>query len=279
MTIQNKEPRYTKSQVDPNELKDFLVFPSGLTLEQAKQNAKTLKKTQGITQSEAMVYICWGNGITDIRDYSQAVPSLIKSTFDLSIDEFGLIEAEDVIHGYWWIEEEKLEFMTTRARSKSNGSVVIRLLAERLIAKKKHKKKARNFLKAAKECISFLNHDFYSIRNNKPIEQVTDINEISIDLHTLLFGNKFSSNSKAIMSALLASFYNKNETARLLMAHSLYVTHENGKKSTYDISDKSERLELADTNHSYALLGGSFLTLDKSNKNIVKRLLDNYHGW
>lgn len=285
MTCHNQKASFTKSLIDPNLLKKFLIFPSGLTLEQAKQKAKTLKKAQNISQSEAMKYICWGNGLADIRDFSQAIPALIKNTFDLTIDEFGVLEFNNVVHGYWLKEKGQLEFMRTRSRAKANISEVISQLAEYLIVKRKNKNKAKNFLEAVKDCIYFLDHDFYSIKESKPIELVTSIHEIKIDLEALLFG-KSESKSYMIMSTFLASCYNNNETARLLMSHSLYVTYELQKevnsscdKCTYDIADESTRRELSVNSKSYALLGGAFLSLDKSNKNIIKRLLNNYHGW
>ena len=60
----------TRKLLKIERLEPYLKFPSGLSLKQAKQNAKALKKEQGINQSEAMKIICWVNGIIDVRDFS-----------------------------------------------------------------------------------------------------------------------------------------------------------------------------------------------------------------
>ena len=53
-----------RTLIEVERLEPYLKFPSGLTINQAKQNAKALKKAQNISQTEAMKIVCWGNGLT-----------------------------------------------------------------------------------------------------------------------------------------------------------------------------------------------------------------------
>ena len=84
MTTSN-EKKSVRTLVPLELLEPLLKFPSGLSVPQAKTNAKQLKKAQGISQSEALKLICWGNGVIDIKDYSQAIEQLIVTTFGRSL--------------------------------------------------------------------------------------------------------------------------------------------------------------------------------------------------
>ena len=110
----------TRKLLKIERLEPYLKFPSGLSLKQAKQNAKALKKEQGINQSEAMKIICWGNGIIDVRDFSQAIPKLIKHTFGLEHEQFGVFGTEDELQGFWYEDNGEIRAISVSRGWQSN---------------------------------------------------------------------------------------------------------------------------------------------------------------
>ncbi|MCL1058678.1 hypothetical protein L2729_11845 [Shewanella gelidimarina] len=67
-----------------------MIFPTGLTVKQAKYNVKELEKEQSLSHIETMQCIFWGNGIHNVQSFNQALPHLVKPTFEIEHTEFGL---------------------------------------------------------------------------------------------------------------------------------------------------------------------------------------------
>lgn len=258
-------------------LEPYLKFPSGLSLKQAKQNAKAIKKAQSITQSEALKLICWGNGLPDVKDFEQAIPRIIHSTFGKSHDNFGIIQAEDKWVGFWYTEEDLIKSIRVSGITSTIESMTSELV-KHLTTLKESPLKQRKFLSAVKKCIEFLGHNFYTTSDNIPLSKVTSIHEIYIDLDDLLFAGG-GSGGETLMSYVLASCYDSRGTAKLLMERAIDIKFRNDGQAKFDISNQHDRAELAEYASEYRQFGAMCYNLDKKNKAIVKDLLDNYQGW
>jgi len=260
-------------------LEPYLKFPSGLSLKQAKQNATALKKEQGISHSEALKIICWGNGIIDVRDFSQAIPKLIKHTFDLEHDQLGVFGTDAELQGYWFMHNDELLAYSFSIDSEANTpEILTEQLTEHLLSLKEEKLKKERFLTAVKDCIHSIGHKFYSTPNDIPLKDVTDKRHIKIDIDKLLFGAGGGS-GQATMEYVLASCYNTFDTSSSIMQKAIEMKHVYDEMSVFDISDEDDRKSLAEYVSENRAFGAICSNLDKKNKDIVKRLIDNYHGW
>lgn len=267
-----------KTLLKTERLEPYLKFPSGLTVKQAKQNAKALKKAQDISQSEAMKIICWGNGLIDVRDFNQAIPKLIKSTFELEHNEFGVYKTGDTYHGFWYLSDDEVKAIRIGSGRPNTVESLTERLAEHLTSLKEYRVKKVRFLQAVKDCIRSIGHQFYTTRGNIPLDEVTDLYEIDIYVEKLLFEGGGSS-GQATMEYALGSCYNTNDTAREVMQKALEIKYNNDGDSQFDISDKYQRKSLTTNVSDSRQFGAMCYNLDEHNKDIIKRLLDNYHGW
>ncbi|AFV87772.1 MULTISPECIES: hypothetical protein [Alteromonas] len=269
----------TRKLLKIERLEPYLKFPSGLSLKQAKQNAKALKKEQGINQSEAMKIICWGNGIIDVRDFSQAIPKLIKHTFGLEHEQFGVFGTEDELQGFWYEDNGEIRAISVSRGWQSNTPEFLTdELANHLLSLKEEKLKEQRFLAAVKDCINSIGHKFYRTLNDIPLDDVTDKHHIRIDVDKLLFGAGGGS-GQAVMEYVLASCYNTTDTASSIMQKALEIKFKRDEEKHFDISDEYDRQRLSDYVSRHRNFGSICSTLDDHNKDIVKRLIDNYHGW
>ena len=285
MTTKRNTENLTAVLIDKPLLEPYLKFPSGLSLKQAKKNAKQLKNAQGIKQSEAMKVICWGNGIVDIKDYSQAFDKLMQATFNREHNEVGLYLDGDYVVGCWWKAENggyqsltsKRAYLTNYNHDEEVKRNISNLVLH-LTSINEGKQKPAKFLQAVKECIIMLGHDFYRVSGNKSLAEVTDLYEIDIDINKLLFEGG-GSGGETLLSYALASCYNTRATAQLVMERAIEIKYINDEIKSFDISDKEERSDLCDYASEYRHFGAMCYNLDQHSKRIVKGLLDNYHGW
>ena len=267
-------------------LEPFLKFPSGLSVKKAKQNAKTLGEVQKISQSEALKLICWGNGIINVIDFDQAFDELLLATFGRIHEELGFMKQNGQIVGCWWTSSEDSNYHATQSSPISDieynhvkQSVrYLNQLIEFITKEKAQKLKTDRFLLAVKDCIELLGDSFYRTLNDIPLSEVTDLEHISIDIEQLLFEGNGSSSTK-LMSYALSSCYNSRGTAKILMKNSLENKYKHDQRSKFDISNKDDRTSLSEFASEYFQFGAMCYNLDKSNKDIIKRLLDNYQGW
>lgn len=179
----------TRRLLKVERLEPYLKFPSGLSFKQAKQNAKALKKEQSISQSEAMKIFCWGNGLIDVRDFAQTIPKLIKHTFGLEHDQFGVFGTEDELQGFWYMDNGEISAITvSRGWQGNTPEFLTEELAKHLLSLKEEKLKEQRFLVAVKDCIKSIGHKFYHTLNDVALEDVKDKHHIKIDVEKLLFG-------------------------------------------------------------------------------------------
>ena len=269
----------TRRLLKVERLEPYLKFPSGLSLKQAKQNAKVLKKEQNISHSDAMKIICWGNGIIDVRDLSQAIPKLIKHTFGLEHDQFGVFGTDDELLGFWYIENEDINAIrVSRGWQGNTPEFLAEELAKHLLSLKEEAFKEERFLVALKDCIRSIGHKFYRTLNDIPLDDVTDKHHIRIDVDKLLFGAGGGS-GQAVMEYVLASCYNTFDTSSSIMQKALETKFKNDEETNFDISEEYDRQSLTKYVSKNRSFGAICSTLDAHNKDIVKRLIDNYHGW
>lgn len=268
-TIQNEYILLDQEYLEP-----YLKLPSGLPLVQAKQNAKLLKKSQNISHAEALKIVCWGNGLTDVRDFSQAIPLLIRSTFGLSHDEFGLIRHGNEFTGYWIKQEQ---WSTYPGCCPQEYKEAAKELMAQISENKNYKNKSAKFLKAVKDCIKFLGDGFYTTKNRIPISEVTEASQIEIDLDKLL--KLKGSDGENTMAYILASCYNYRYTAAVIAGHSLLSYSKRRSDTCFNIAKKSDRDSLASCYYDFAQFGLISSILDENNKRIVSELLLNYEGW
>ncbi|WP_299807816.1 hypothetical protein [uncultured Shewanella sp.] len=258
-------------------VENVLIFPTGLTLEQAKDNAKELEKEQSLSHAEAMKCICWGNGIHNVQSFNEALPQLVKSTFGIEHTEFGLYSNDDNYTGFWWVEAGTTKYTRVAIPSiKNTEENLTIMLVERLLPVREDSPKQVKFLHAVKDCLNYLGRGYTLAPHRKNLNQVQDIYEIDIDIRKLIFDSK--GNADKLLSYSLASCYNTRYTTALMMSQTLKAKSESIEITKIDLANKYEREELA-RGFRYPQFGDMCMQLDNTQKDILKRLLENYHGW
>ncbi|ABZ76323.1 hypothetical protein Shal_1757 [Shewanella halifaxensis HAW-EB4] len=260
-------------------VENVLIFPTGLTIEQAKDNAKELEKEQSLSHAEAMKCICWGNGIHNVQSFNEALPQLVKSTFGIEHTEFGLYSNDNSYTGFWWVEAGTTKYTRVAIPDiKNTEENLTSLLIDRLLPVREDSPKQVKFLNAVKDCLIYLDRGYTLAPHphRKNLNQVQDIYEIDIDIRKLIFGSK--GNADKLLSYSLASCYNTRDTTELMMSQSLAAIGESLEFTKIDLSNKYERYELA-SGFRYPQFGDMCMQLDDMQKDILKRLLENYHSW
>lgn len=232
------KPPYPKAEgriEDTHHLTQFslvenaLIFPTGLTVEQAKANAKELEKEQSLSHAEAMKCICWGNGIHNVQSFNEALPQLVKSTFGIEHTEFGLYSHDHNYTGFWWVEAGTTKYTRVAIPGiKNTEQNLTSMLVERLLPVREDSPKQVKFLNAVKDCLIYLGRGYTLAPHRKNLNQVQDIYEIDIDIRKLILNSKGSADK--LLSYALASCYNTRHTTGLMMSQSL--------------ADKSEECQL-----------------------------------
>lgn len=285
-TLQSKDSNRTYKAITQEQIEPYLRFPSGLSLKQAKVNAKRLKKDQDISQHEAMKCICWGNGLTQVRDFSQAFELLMESTFKRKSNQMGLAYEGDQVVGYFWYSPEDDNFQiygsrpipSKRYNHEQKLGREIKMLVDMVTSLNNAPVKEAKFLDAIKRCINKIGHHFYSTKDGVPLELVNDKHHIYIDLDALLYSTG-GSGGETLLSYALASCYNTRATACSLMERALEIKYKNDERKDFDISIAEDREDLSEYYSEYRHFGAMCYNLDDNSKQIIKDLLDNYHGW
>ncbi|MGS0825363.1 hypothetical protein ACVBIO_06080 [Shewanella sp. 0m-8] len=258
-------------------IENVLIFPTALTVEQAKHNAKELERKQSLSHAEAMKCICWGNGIHNVQSFNEALPQLVKSTFGIEHTEFGLYSNDDSYTGFWWVEAGTTKYTRVAIPGiKNTEQNLTNMLVERLLPVREDSPKQVKFLNAVKDCLIYLGRGYTLAPHRKNLNQVQDIYEIDIDIKKLIFGSKGSADK--LLSYALASCYNTRYTTALMMFQSLEAKSESLEITKIDLANKYEREELA-SGFRYPQFGDMCMQLDEVQKDILKRLLENYQGW
>ncbi|GIU36011.1 hypothetical protein L2719_19780 [Shewanella schlegeliana] len=258
-------------------LENVLTFPSGLSVKQAKDNAEKLKMEQSISYEEALRYICWGNGVHNVQSFNEALPKLVKSTFGIEHTEFGLYSRNGVYKGYWWVNGSGINHMEVSVPNARNiGEALTQLLIEKLTYAKKNQSKQVAFLEVVKDCLTYLGRGYTLAPHLKRLDEVKDIYEIDLDIRKLIFGCK--GNADRLLSYALASCYNTRDTTALMMSQSLADKSESLEITKIDLANEDEREQIA-RGFRYPQFGDMCMQLDDAQKDILKRLLENYQGW
>ncbi|MCK8045317.1 hypothetical protein MSG37_10485 [Shewanella sp. 1CM18E] len=278
------KPPYAKERLEDTHhltklslIENVLIFPTGLTVEQAKGNAKELEKEQSLSHTEAMKCICWGNGIHNVQSFNEALPQLVKSTFGIEHTEFGLYSNDDSYTGFWWVEAGTTKYARVTIPGVENTEENLTgMLVDRLLPVREDSPKQVKFLHAVKDCLNYLGRGYTLAPHRKSLNQVQDIYEIDIDIKKLILDSK--GNADRLLSYALASCYNTRHTTELMMSQSLADKSEYLETTKIDLANKYEREELA-RGFRYPQFGDMCMQLDDTQKDILKRLLENYHGW
>ncbi|MGS0827412.1 hypothetical protein ACVBIO_16515 [Shewanella sp. 0m-8] len=258
-------------------IENVLIFPTGLTVEQAKVNANGLEKEQSLSHTEAMKSICWGNGIHNVQSFSEALPQLVKSTFGIEHSEFGLYSDDNSYTGFWWVKEGKVKYTRVAIPNIDNTEEELTgMLVDRLLPVREDSPKQVKFLHAVKDCLIYLGRGYTLAPHRPDLNQVQDIYEIDIDIRKLILNSKGSADK--LLSYALASCYNTRHTTELMMQLSLADKSEYLETTKIDLANKYEREELA-RGFRYPQFGEMCMQLDDAQKDILKRLLENYQGW
>ncbi|MGS0827013.1 hypothetical protein ACVBIO_14475 [Shewanella sp. 0m-8] len=258
-------------------VENVLIFPTGLTVKQAKINASELEKEQSLSHTEAMKCICWGNGIHNVQSFNEALPQLAKSTFGIEHTEFGLYSSDDSYTGFWWVEAGTTKYARVSIPGiKNTEEDLTGMLVDRLLPVREDSPIQVKFLNAVKDCLIYLGRGYTLAPHRKNLNQVQDIYEIDIDIRKLIFNSKGSADK--LLSYALASCYNTRHTTDLMMSLSLAAKSESLEITKIDLANKYEREELA-RDFRYPQFGDMCMLLDDTQKDILKRLLENYQGW
>ncbi|GIU21250.1 MULTISPECIES: hypothetical protein [unclassified Shewanella] len=241
-------------------VENVLIFPTGLTLEQAKHNAKELEKEQSLSHADAMKCICWGNGIHNVQSFNEALLLLVKSTFGIEHTELGLYSNDNSYTGFWWLEAGTTKYTRVAIPSiKNTEKNLTSMLVDRLLPVREDSPKQVKFLNAVKDCLIYLGRGYTLAPHRKNLNQVQDIYEIDIDIKKLIFDSKGSADK--LLSYALASCYNTRHTTELMMSQSLAAIGESLGMTKIDLSNKYEREELAN-GFRYPQFGDMCMQLD-----------------
>ncbi|MBD1389403.1 hypothetical protein IC617_08190 [Neiella sp. HB171785] len=274
------EPKFSLRVLTYTDLEPYLKLPSGLALSQAKRQAKELKKAQGMSQTEALRFICWGNGLPSIRDISQGFEDMVQATFGCPSASFGLVLNEGEIDGYVFTLNDgtqrqcRMGFTATEDKVKAATESLVSMLLDL----KKSKGADARFLQALKDIIRFVGTDFLALPNGMTLDDVTSKHELGINLRQLLFGD--GSGGQRTMRYVIASCYNTRATQQYVAEQMILAAGEE-----HDLSqvawDNEDDVYHSVTRHAnqYFSFGAMCWNLDETNKRLIKQLLDNYQGW
>jgi hypothetical protein len=267
---------YTIENLTFSEIESYLTLPSGLSSFEMRKQAETISNEHSISIENALLYIFWGNGYPSIKNVFEAIPDIIKFNFDKDINEFGLLKINGIRQGFCFCEPDgEWQYISCNYTSKK---LLIDDLIRWLIESKEQKSKPQKFLAAVKKCIKFIGHDFYTLPDNKSLDDVSNLYDININLEKLLHDGD-GSGSDTSMRYALASCYNDYSTARSIMNNTLRNKVYNDDIKTVDLSDEYQREGLSSYVSRYQHFGAMLYNLDNENKEIIKELIDNYCGW
>lgn len=270
---ENKD--FTIEHLTLSEIQSYLGLPNGLSYLELTRQAITISNEQYIPIEDSLLYALWGNGYPSAQHPSNAVEELIRFNFGKNINEFGLLILNGKLNGYCYLDDDK-ENWTLISCPTYNKKQIINMLVRHLSASTKFRSKEINFLKAVKNCINAIGHDFYDLPKKKSLDDVTNILEIDIDIAKLL-SNGHGTNST--LRYALASCYNDIATAKYLMNNTLLNKHQYDGLKTLKVSDESARNSVYEYMNKYHSFGAMCINLDDKNKKIITDLIDNYCGW
>ena len=259
-----------------SDIERYLRLPTGESYVEVKEQAKHLSIECSVPYEDALKYMFRINGFPLIENSVDAIPQIIKFNLDRNINEFGLLKINGKRAGFCFTDSGgEWQYITYSLSTKKH---LIERLMHWLIGSKEQKSKPEKFLAAVKKCINFIGHDFYSLPNNKDLDDISHLLDIDIDLEKLLYeGN--GSGSDTSMRYALACCYNDYSTAKSLINNTLRIKVDNDDIKMIDLSNESEREGLTRYVSRYQHFGAMLYNLDNENKEIVKELLDNYCGW
>jgi hypothetical protein len=267
---------FTTEKLTFSEIESYLKLPSGMNYLDAKEQATQLMSRHSIPMEEALKYTFWANGFPSIKNCADAIPEIIQFNFRIDINEFGLLKINGKRQGFCFCEPDgEWQYISCNFTSKK---LLIDNLMRWLIESKEQKSKPQKFLAAVKKCIEFIGHDFYTLPENKTLDDASSLFDINIDLEKLLHGGD-GSGSDTSMRYALASCYNDYSTARSLINNTLRNKVDNDDLKTIDLSDEYQREGLSSYVSLYQHFGSMLYNLDNENKEIIKELIDNYCGW
>ena len=269
---ENKD--FTIEHLTLSEIQSYLKLPNGLSYIELTRQAITISNEHNIPLEDALLYTLWGNGYPSVLSPHDAIAELIQFNFGRNINEFGVLLLNGKLNGYCYLDDK--ENWTLISCPKYDKKQIISMLARNLSARTKFKNKEINFLKAVKNCINAIGHDFYDLPKEKSLDDVTNVLEIDIDIAKLL-SNGHGTNST--LRYALASCYNDIATAKYLMNKTLLNKHQYDGLKTLKISDESARNSVYEYMNKYHSFGAMCINLDDKNKKIITDLIDNYCGW
>jgi hypothetical protein len=271
-----KSHKFTIEKLTLSEIEPYLKLPTGKSYSEIKEQAKELSTKFSIPIEEVLKYFFSINGFPLIELSADAIPHIIKFSFNKNIDEFGLLKVNEELTGFCFTDSGgEWQYITYSLTTKD--MLIIRLM-KWLVDNEEHKLKAKNFLIVVKKCIKLIGNNFYSLPKNKNLDEVSKLIEINIDIEKLLYGGD-GSGGDTVMRYVLASCYNELSTTRSLMNNALYMKVNYDDITMIDLSDEYERNDLSSYVSRYQNFGAMLYSLDKENKEIVKGLIDNYCGW
>jgi len=254
MSDNTKLYRFTVEELEP-----FLCLPSGLPLTKAKQRAKELKKAQGLSQSEALKIICWGNGLPTIRDFSQAHNKLeFIGAPGSSLDSVAKLFEDGEQTGYAFRgSDDDWLLLNADVSNRSLADVV-----EMFVSGKAESNKRERFIQAILTAGEKFNDGSIILSNR--VDGDIKLHNIDVDLEKLLRGPDFTPLRYAIASA-----YNTAATQRFIVEASARAAE----------LDEATIERVGDHVYKYYSFGAACFNLDKSNKRLVTDILNCYSGW
>lgn len=243
------------------ELEPFLCLPSGLPLLKAKQRAKELKKAQGLTQSEALKIICWGNGLPTVRDFSQALEELeFIGAPGTNLSSFAKLYENDEQTGYAFKgTNDKWMLLNTRIYEGS-----LKFAVEMFVATKNEPAKKRQFIQSILDAGEKFNDGSIKLKDHVDSSSDIGLYDINVDIDKLLQGDGFTPLRYAVASA-----YNTAATQRFIVEASARAAK----------LDKEMVEKVGDHVYEYYSFGAACFNLDTQNKQLVTNILNCYTGW
>jgi len=279
MTLsKNKVTKLEIVKLTLSDLEEYLSFTTGLSVSDAKNQAAIIASEHSITPEDALRSMFWANGYPLIKKTAEGIEDLVLKNLGKNINEIGILKQNGEFYGfchYDRVSESWQYFGYSRIETKKN---LIKCLISSLIGKEQLMMRSKRFLASVKNCINAIGHDFYTLPKNMNLDEIEDIMAINID-HEALLHNGDGSGSNTIMRYALASCYNNYSTSKSVMRRALRAKFKHDEITNVDLADEYQRDSLTDYACQYQHFGAMCFNLDRSNKKIIKDLLENYCGW
>lgn len=290
--MSEKNDNKTYRTINFDLLEPHLKLPSGLPLMQLKKQAKKIKNSQNISQSEAIKVMLWGNGLPNVRDYDQAKPILVEDTLGLTPKEMAFIEEDGKVVGITFKDpsDEEGRFLSIKSASKSlypskneddkEKKHYVKSMVRHLMSVADSQKSKGLFVETIRSILKKVGDEFVTYRNNTTLDTFTDKYQVDFDIEKMLLGTGCSGGTLGLRYAL-ASTYNNTATEETLNKGNLKINFKDYIEDYGEIPQNiDDFIYHFKTVHARCFnFGYLCYNLDEEATKLIKDLITYYQGW